>query len=134
MADGPLRFICRKQSCPKELKTSKNVDERSLALPVEEEVLNISAVATRALARRGRVEEDFFTVNESQVFVTFVTSDFLVGTFQRKVRLRFMIEERGLPCLCVMAAGAIFCPAVFRELAGMNVLMTPHASGWRRRE
>ena len=62
---------------------------------------------------RWLVKEHTSSGDLTKHLVTIITSDALVGSFQRKCGLRVVIKEWGrLPLCCIVAAGAVYSRSV----------------------
>jgi hypothetical protein len=93
-------------------------------------------MATGAVARSRLIENDALAVDIPMAGVAKLTLYLFVRAFEGKGALSLVVEDGGLPVLCIMAKLAVLRLAGFDELARMRVLVAGRAicrSGAERR-
>lgn len=80
-------------------------------------------MAIGAKFRRRPVENYALAVHLTRAGVTLVTQNVFVSPFQRKIRLRLVVEERRLPMIRIVATIAIRCAVLGCELTRVRVFM-----------
>jgi len=82
-----------------------------------------------ALFRGGFVEQNLFSIHESEVLVAPCARGLLVRAFKCELRPLVMIEERGLPSETVMATRTFRVLAVHGKLPAVRFLVAGVALG-----